>query len=348
VTRVLVVDDSALMRKHLREILVEAGGFEVATARDGVDALEQLPRFEPEVITLDINMPAMDGLTCLSHIMTSSPRPVLMVSSLTEKGALATLEALHLGAVDYVCKPSGTVSVDLHTIGAALVEKVRAAAAARPRRPIAEAASSSAGHPAPRPAVAATASGTAGVVLVGTSTGGPRTLEQFLPALPASYARAVVVAQHMPANFTKALATRLAGVCRMPVEEVTSPVPVDAGRILIGRGDADLIITARGGRLMAAAVPADPRHPWHPSVDRLVWSAMEHVPPAQLIGVLLTGMGNDGAAAMRDLRRAGGHTVAESEASSVVFGMPKELIACGGAEVVLSAERIAGQLSAWA
>jgi two-component system chemotaxis response regulator CheB len=194
---------------------------------------------------------------------------------------------------------------------------------------------------------AAAGAGMSGLVLIGVSTGGPRTLEDILPLLPAHFPWPVVVAQHMPAAFTGVFARRMNGVCTVEVVEVGGVVPLLPGHAYIGRGDADVVVERRLGRLVANSVRSDDSL-WHPSVNRLVNSAMKVMPPASTVGVLLTGMGNDGAEAMAELRRLGGHTIAESEASAVIFGMPAELIRLGGAEMVLPADTVARQLQAWA
>lgn len=375
--RVLVVDDSALMRKLLSGVLVE-GGFEVRSARNGAEAVEQVVAWQPDVVTLDINMPEMDGLTALSLIMSARPTPVVMVSSLTEKGALATFEALALGAVDFIPKPGGTISLHVDAIRSMLLEKVRSAARARvgqrpaparrppavlpPARPWPTPAATAAAPAAPaRPADTAAARSTPpaatspaatppvpGLVLIGVSTGGPRTLEDILPALPANFPWPVLVAQHMPANFTTTFARRMDSLCALEVLEVTAPMPLKAGQVYIGRGGGDLVVSDRGGVLYAAPRPETPAVLWHPSVEIMVDSAMKHLPPRRLIGVMLTGMGNDGAEAMARLHAAGGKTIAESAETAVVFGMPAELIERGGASLVLPCTGVAAQLRMWA
>jgi two-component system chemotaxis response regulator CheB len=230
-TKLLIVDDSALMRKCLREIFEVGGKFEIVTAKNGREALAQIELHNPDVVTLDINMPEMDGLTCLSEIMTKSPRPVVMVSSITSKGAQATLEALELGAVDFVEKPGGTVSLNIETVRKELIVKVEAAARSKPRRTrglvqrVRQAADS---RPKPRPS--APADGVGGVVVIGVSTGGPRTLEDILPELPADFPWPVVVAQHMPGAFTNSFAARLDKICALHVVEVTSALPLKRRR----------------------------------------------------------------------------------------------------------------------
>jgi two-component system chemotaxis response regulator CheB len=362
--KVLVVDDSALMRKLLMGVLVE-GGYEVKSARNGAEAVDVVVHWQPDVVTLDINMPEMDGLTALSLIMSARPTPVVMVSSLTEKGALATFEALALGAVDFIPKPGGTISLHVDDIRAMLLDKVRSASRARvggrtaasrpvpapaPRvmpKPLAPARP--AAVPAAGAGVAASRPGTRlpGLVLVGVSTGGPRTLEDILPKLSAQFPWPVLVAQHMPANFTDTFAKRMDGLCALKVLEASAPMLLQPGHVYIGRGGTDLVVTDRGGALYAAPRPETPGVLWHPSVEVLVESAMQHLPANKLVGVMLSGMGNDGAAAMAKLHAAGGRTIAESADTAVVFGMPAELIERRGASMVLPCTGIAAQLRIW-
>ncbi|GAA0709170.1 chemotaxis-specific protein-glutamate methyltransferase CheB [Dactylosporangium roseum] len=348
-TTVLVVDDSALMRKMLRQILLDAGTFEVHTARNGVDALEQIERVEPDVVTLDVNMPEMDGLSCLAEIMRSRPRPVVMVSSLTEDNALVTLEALQLGAVDYVPKPGGTVSLNLADVTQELVRKVTSAAVTRPgrarglrQRLRAQRERAPVEAPPPRRGAARVE-----LVLVGSSTGGPALLSELLPQLPGSLSAPVVVAQHIPATFTAPLARRLDEVCQLRVHEVDRVMPMRPGNIYIGRGNADVVVARRVDGLVVKPVPASGDYRWHPSVDRMVASARRSCDPSRLVCALLTGMGDDGAAEIAAVRQAGGRTVAEAEETAVVWGMPGELARRGGATAVLPSHAIVGQLVEW-
>lgn len=353
--RVLVVDDSALMRKYISQILEEGLEVEIFTARDGAEALTKTRELNPDVITLDINMPVMDGLTCLSRLMTEMPRPVVMVSSLTERDALATFEALHLGAVDYVTKPGGTVSMNIRAAAKDLVSKVRVASRnaklARLRQR----------HRAPEPPAPATTPtegrkttgglrgpGPVRLVLIGVSTGGPGTLEEVLPKLPADFPSPVLIAQHMPATFTRVFAERLNTVCALRVAEVERRSKLEPGHIYIAAGDADVEVSRLGLGPVAITVPEDPDMPWHPSVDRMVRSAVGQLGAEMLVGVLLTGMGDDGAAAMKDLHDRGGRTIAESEKTAIIFGMPHELIERDGANVVLPCQEVARQLVSWA
>lgn len=355
-TKLLVVDDSALMRRVLGEVFQNEDGFEVAFARDGVEALEKAHAFKPDVITLDVQMPRMDGLSCLDKIMVERPCPVVMVSSLTAEGADATLEALELGAVDFVTKPTGAVSLAIDEFGPLLVDKVRSAAASRVRRSHRLAERLRARRealPAPRPppgTKAATAWRPApagsppGVVIIGTSTGGPPALDTVLCEISGDFPWPILVAQHMPAAFTASLARRLDGLCALRVIEVSRPTPLAPGCIYIARGDADMIVSVRAGGPVALPAPSSPEHRWHPSVDRLVASAAACLPADRLIGVLMTGMGNDGARTMAALRAAGGRTIAEAEETAVVWGMPGELVKAGGADHVLPVDAIAGQI----
>lgn len=380
--KVLVVDDSALMRKVLREVLTDAG-FQVEAARSGMEGVDLAQQFLPDVVTLDINMPEMDGLTALSLLMSIRPTPVVMVSSLTQQGTISTLEALALGAVDYVAKPGGTISLNLKDISDELVRKVRTASTARVRSGVrppgqtqatalrrapgrsrppsassehAELRSGRAGgslafKPALTPGLAAPPARLGmpeGLVIIGVSTGGPRTLEEVLPRLPADFPWPVLVAQHMPPHFTAAFAQRMDQLCALQVRECNGPMPLQAGQILVAQGGHDMVVVERLGRLLAQPAPEVRAYPWHPCVDVLMDSAMQHMPCERLVGVLLTGMGDDGAASMARLRQRGGHTIAESAETAIVYGMPQELVNRQGAECVLPAHHIGDQLRSWA
>ena len=353
--KVLVVDDSALVRKLFSRVLAEDSDFEIQVARDGVEALAQLDAFGPDVITLDVHMPRMDGLQCLDRIMVQRPCPVVMVSTVTAEGAEATLEALRLGAVDFVPKPTGAVSLQMQEFGPALKEKVRTAAAARLsashrlRERVQFRIGAVAATPRAKPGAAThdeevvPRSG-GGLVLVGTSTGGPPALEALLAPLPPTFSWPILVAQHMPAGFTGPLARRLGGLCKLTVLEVAQPIPLEEGCVYIGRGDADLVVSRRPSGLVAMTVPANSDYRWHPSADRLVRSAMQYVPATQLVGVLMTGMGDDGAESLTSLRAEGGATIAEAEETAAVWGMPGALVRAGGASHVLPLSNIAQRL----
>ncbi len=351
--RLLIVDDSVLMRKLLEGVFLKEGGFDVRVARDGAEALELLHSFDPQVVTLDVQMPRMDGLACLSRIMLEAPRPVVMISALTAEGAEATLEAMELGAVDFIAKPGGTFSLAIERLRPILIEKVRAASQARIRktlrlterirhqfRGIADANRRSERSRAGR----ARGLEGPGLVLIGTSTGGPVALDAVLPRLPENFPWPIMVAQHMPANFTGPFAKRLNRQCALRVVEVDRPMPLEAGTVYIGRGDADLVVARRSTGTNAMSVPAQRDYPWHPSVERLVSTALDHYDPNRLIGVMLTGMGRDGTDAMTRLYKTGGHTIAEAESTAVVWGMPGELVKNGGAGSVKAIEDVAAEI----
>lgn len=328
--------------------------FALQVARNHDEALAALHTFQPHVISLDINMPGKNGLHCLERVMVERPTPVVMFSSMTAAGAAETVEALSLGAVDYMPKPTGMTSLNFESVAEELISRIRQAAGAKVRRshglarrlrerslrPPGKRRFRAAAEPAQR------LEGE-GVVLIGVSTGGPKTLEEILPQLPATFPWPVVVAQHMPANFTNALAKRMDSLCALNVAEVSGPTTLEAGCIYIGRGDADVVLRKKGADVIVMPIPMSPEYLWHPSVDALVESAQKIFPPQHILGVLLTGMGDDGAASMARLRQLGGHTIAESEQSAIVYGMPRELVELEGAEVVLPASAIAAQMTAW-
>lgn len=351
--KLLIVDDSALMRRQLKTLFEAEGGFIIQLARNGKEAIDKNLSFEPDVVTLDINMPEMDGLTALSLIMNSRKVPVVMVSSLSEKGALATFEALALGAVDYIAKPSGTISLSISEIEKGLVSKVKSAANANLKSKLSQLSQAS---KSPRQQVRKASSpptlnfnmlASKSIIVVGVSTGGPGTLEEIIGRITPNFLVPIIIAQHMPASFTAAFAERLNKVFPFNISEVNRPMTIEPGSIYIAKGGADMMVTSRAKKLMVVPKPESSNYLWHPSVELLGRSALEHYKPENIVGVMLTGMGNDGAEAFAEIKRRGGHTIAESEESSIVFGMPKELIAKGGASKVLHAHDIAGQLERW-
>jgi two-component system chemotaxis response regulator CheB len=364
VIKLLIADDSALMRKLLEDIFLKEGDFDIRLARNGNEALELVRSFDPQVVTLDVQMPGMDGLTCLGQIMIEAPRPVVMISSLTAEGAEATLEAIEPGAVDFIAKPSGTVSLEIDRLRPMLVEKVRAAANARIRRTLRltervrhqirgaglTTRARTGGAAVVKPVKAGTGAvkgrngALPGLVLIGTSTGGPAALDVVLPQLPPDFPWPVLVAQHLPASFTGAFAKRLDRECHLNVVEVDQPMPLKPGTVYIGKGDADVMVAPRATGLIAMPVPAKAQYLWHPSVERMVASALEHFSAPKMIGVMMTGMGNDGAEAMKRLREGAGRTIAEAESTAIVWGMPGELVKNGGAEMVRPLEDIAATI----
>lgn len=360
--RVLVIDDSALMRKHLRQIFSEQG-FEVDTARNGEEGLEKIQRFDPNAVTLDINMPVMDGLTCLSLIMQEYPRPVIMLSSLTEQGALASFESLALGAFDYVAKPGGTVSLNIDVVSQELLAKTQLALGVKPRktrglRRRLRAARDQLGDDTNNgvkksgaqkklSAVSSAAAAPVEIVIIGVSTGGPSTVEQIVKNLKANLSAPIVIAQHMPNRFTHVFAERLNKITPLTVVEVNCAMALNAGHIYIAQGNADIKVSRRRGQLWANCVPACDSYFWHPSVDRLAEFVAQQCDPEKVIAVQLTGMGDDGARAITKLHEKGARTIAESEDSCVVYGMSRELVARGGASCILPSDQIAEQINTW-
>lgn len=335
--RVLIADDSALMRKFLRELLSSDPEIEVVDAvRDGEEAVSRAVELRPDVITMDVNMPKMDGLTALQYILHLAPCPVVMISSLTTKGALVTLEALELGAVDFIPKPDGTVSLGIKEMAGEIIRKVKAAARAKVR--INQGALKKTGcHESRtrRTDTGASRSQPLKFVVIGVSTGGPRTLCEVLPKLPGDLQASVAVVQHMPEGFTASFAERLRQYCQMEVKEADEGDEMLAGRILIARGNYHLKFHKDSRGMVRAHLSKDPRSALYiPSVDVTIRSLLEHVEARRVIGVLLTGMGDDGADGLVEIRKRGGFTIAESEETAVVWGMPREAYERGGVDVL--------------
>ncbi|HYG58872.1 MAG TPA: chemotaxis response regulator protein-glutamate methylesterase [Symbiobacteriaceae bacterium] len=340
--RVLVVDDSAFMRKVLTDLLqTEPSVTVVGTARDGQDGVEKAMALQPDVITLDIEMPRLDGYGALREIMSQRPTPVVMVSSLTREGAEATVRALALGAVDFVAKPSGSISLNMHVARDELVVKVKAAAGATPRyrrvlgdlpplrretkpAPVRKAAEAGGGMPRR-------------LVVIGCSTGGPGALHQIIPRLPADLDAAVLVVQHMPPGFTRSLATRLDEISAIPVKEAEEGDRVTAGQVLVAPGGFHMLVDA-GGAIRLNQDP--PMHGVRPAVDKTLESTVP-LWKGEMVGVILTGMGYDGAKGMVGLKKAGGRTIAEDASTCVVYGMPKVVVEMGAADRVLPVHDIA-------
>jgi two-component system, chemotaxis family, protein-glutamate methylesterase/glutaminase len=354
VIRVLVVDDSALVRKMFGRILSAEPDIEIAYANNGVEALDRMATFLPDVVTLDIDMPEMSGFSCLDRIMIERPCPTVMVSSPREQAVEWTLDALHRGAVDFVLKPKDALSLHMDVFAPELLRKIRSAANAKltASRRTTNRVRHRIATPSLQPVSVNTtvvsrnltrASG-AGLVLVGVSTGGPKALEALLAPLPPTFAWPILIAQHMPASFTGPLARRLDALCGIRVVEVVRPVLLKPGCAYIGRGDADLVVSKLGGRIGAKCAPARIGYPWHPRIDRLVKSAMKNVPPHQMVGILMTGMGDDGANAMAHFRDLGGKTIAESEETALIWDMPGKMARAGDADWILPLQDISEQL----
>jgi two-component system, chemotaxis family, protein-glutamate methylesterase/glutaminase len=341
--RVLVVDDSAFMRRVITEAIAAEPDMEVVgQAVNGLDALTKVEQLQPDVLTLDVEMPEMDGLTALRHLMARYPRPVVMLSSLTQAGAVTTIRALTIGAVDFVAKPSGAISLDFHRVREELVNKVRVAAKARIGRPaLAPVAQPVAVAPKKlelpaRPHVAR--SGFERLVVIGSSTGGPRALGTVVPELPADGRTAYLIVQHMPAGFTKSLAERLDASSPLHIREAATGDVLAADTALVAPGDFHLRVNASG---LIELDQTGPRvHGVRPSVDVTLFSVAQHF-GRRTLAAILTGMGSDGAAGAASVRDAGGLVMAEDESTCVVWGMPRAVVERGVADRVVPLDHIA-------
>ncbi len=353
--KVLCVDDSALIRSLMTEIINSQPDMTVvATAPDPLVARELIKQHNPDVLTLDVEMPRMDGLDFLEKLMRLRPMPVVMVSSLTERGNEITLRALELGAVDFVTKPKVGIRDGMLDYAEKLADKVRAASRARVRpaapvrAPAAPAASGAPAHASAHTTHAAHAHApvsaapminnplvsTEKLIIVGASTGGTEAIREVLQPLPPD-APAVLIAQHMPPGFTKSFAQRLNGLCRITVKEAEHGERVLPGHAYIAPGHAHLLLARSGANYIAHLSDDPPVNRHRPSVDVLFRSAAQHA-GKNAIGVILTGMGRDGAAGLLEMRKAGAFTLAQDEASCIVFGMPREAIALGAADEIAS------------
>ena len=344
-TRVVVVDDSALIRSLLKEIIDRQTDMQcVGVAADPLVAREVIRDTNPDVITLDVEMPRMDGIDFLGKLMRLRPTPVVMVSTLTERGADVTLRALELGAIDFVAKPKIGVADGMRLLADDITDKIRTASKAQIRRSATPAATSEA-TPTVRPPAAVSSLGrlsTEKLIFIGASTGGTEATKEVLLGLPAD-APAVLITQHMPAGFTTSYAKRLDGLARIRVAEAVDGERVLPGHAYLAPGGFHLSVERSGANYIARVRDGDPVNRHKPSVEVLFESAARVVGP-NAFGIMLTGMGGDGARAMRAMRDAGAYNLAQDEASCVVFGMPREAIAQGAVQQVLSLAQIAPHL----
>jgi two-component system chemotaxis response regulator CheB len=347
--RVLIVDDSAVVRQTLRDVLSSDSGIEViAVAADPIVAAERIREQEPDVITLDIEMPRMDGLTFLRKLMSQHPIPVVICSSLADEGTQSAFKALEYGAVDIIAKPRLGTKQFLEESQIAICQAVKAAAAARLRilRPAHVVEPKLTADAILSPATRAMIETTEKIVAIGASTGGTEALKSLLENLPPD-TPGIVIVQHMPELFTRAFASRLDGLCAITVKEAENNDSVIRGRALIAPGNHHLLLKRSGARYYVEIKdgPLVCRH--RPSVDVLFRSAARFA-GQNAIGVILTGMGDDGARGMLEMKRAGAKTIAQDEATCVVFGMPKEAINLGGVDKVLPLSSIPGSVLAYA
>ena len=336
---VLVVDDSALIRKLLTEIINSQPDMEViGAAADPLVAREMIREMNPDVLTLDVEMPKMDGLDFLEKLMRLRPMPVVMVSTLTEKGSDVTFRALELGAVDFVAKPKIDIASGLKEYGSEIANKIRTAKSARLKRHT-PSATKSATADAILPAIANRVASTEKLIIVGASTGGTEAIKEFLIRMPPD-SPGILVTQHMPEGFTKSFANRLNGLCRISVVEAKGGERVLPGHAFIAPGHSHLLLKRSGANYMTELNQGELVSRHRPSVDVLFRSAA-NCAGKNAIGVILTGMGKDGAAGMLEMHRAGAYNFAQDETSCVVFGMPKEAIAAGGVNEVVSLKDMA-------
>ncbi len=331
--KVVVVDDSALIRSLLREILERAPDMEVVgVAPDPIAARELIRRTNPDVITLDVEMPRMDGLAFLEKLMRLKPTPVVMISSLTERNSELTLRALELGAVDFVTKPKIDIAGGMQAYAEMIIEKVRAAHGARLRRPPSNPVGERLSADAVLPAVANPIASTEKLIIIGASTGGTEAIKEFLMRMPAD-CPGILITQHMPEAFTHSFAKRLDSVCRISVKEAAEGDRVLPGHAYVAPGHSHLLLARSGANYLCTLNQGPPVNRHRPSVDVLFRSAA-NCAGANAIGVILTGMGKDGAEGMLEMKRAGARTFAQDEASCVVYGMPKEAVAIGAVDEV--------------
>lgn len=344
--KVLIVDDSAFMRNALRNMLSADPEINViGTARDGVEAVEKTAQLKPDVITMDVEMPRMDGIDALRLIMDKTPTPVIMVSSLTTEGAGVTLDALDSGAVDFIPKNLSELSINIVKIKEMLIDKVKNIARSRvTRRP----RSIEAAHPAPivprsMPAFA-TGERRVSVVAIGTSTGGPRAIQEIIPHLPKDFPVPIIIVQHMPPNFTKPFADRLNELSRLTVKEAEEGEPLKPGVALVAPGRGHMRVNRlRGIENVVNISENREEFIYRPSVDYLMQSVAQFF-PGRALGVILTGMGSDGVKGMSAMKQTGSRIFAQNEETCVVYGMPRAVVDAGIADKVLPIEEMAGEI----
>lgn len=326
--KVLIVDDSALVRSLLSEIIRAAPGFDVVgAAPDAYVARDLVKQFSPDVITLDIEMPRMDGLTFLEKLMAARPTPVIMISTLTEAGSESTLQALELGAVDFIPKPKLGIAEGLRDYTDQLIEKLRAAAKVKLHK-IAKP-----GAPPRSSTIVMPRLGTEKIIAVGASTGGTEAIKELLLQLPANVP-GIVITQHMPAGFTRSFAERLNRITALEVKEASGGERILPGHAFLAPGGYHLLVERYGADYTLKLSQSEPVHRQRPAVDVMMSSAAR-AGGKNVVGVLLTGMGKDGAQGMLDIREHGGYTLAQDEESCVVYGMPKEAVSLGGVDRVV-------------
>ncbi len=348
--KVLVVDDSALIRLLLTKALSSSDEIEVVgAAEDPFVARDMIKRTNPDVLTLDIEMPKMDGITFLKNLMRLKPMPVIMISTLTKRGANVTLKALEYGAVDFVAKPDADVKDNLMAYSGILIEKVKAAAKANvsqvemPERTVPSQVAVEKTEPhTPSAAPRSKATGSVELIAIGASTGGTEAIKTVLTNLPANLPP-IVMAQHIPPVFSTSFANRLNDHANITVIEPTESMPLKYGHAYLAPGDKHLLVRSRSGRLYAEIYDGPPVNRHKPSVE-VLFASINRLAAHRSIAVMLTGMGADGAKAMKALHDSGAHTIAQDKASSVVWGMPGAVVQLGGASETLAIDKIANRI----
>lgn len=344
--KVLIVDDSAFMRNALSTMLSSDREISiVGTARDGIEAVEKVASLRPDVVTMDVEMPRMDGIAALKHIMAENPVPVIMVSSLTVDGAKVTLDALDFGAVDFIPKNLSELSINIVKIKELLLDKVKqigrkGLARKRSGPVVRQAAPAVVMHPPVR----TTGERRIGIVAIGTSTGGPRALQDIIPKLPKDFPVPIVIAQHMPPNFTGPFAERLDQLSQITVKEAVEGEALRPGVAVIAPGRGHMRVKRVRGIDTIVSISEDrENYTYRPSVDALMMTVAEYF-PGRALGVILTGMGNDGLNGLIALKKTGGRVFAQDEETCVVYGMPKAVVEAGIADKVLPIEAMAGEI----
>jgi two-component system chemotaxis response regulator CheB len=342
---VLIVDDSAFMRNVLSSMLSADPAIKIiGTARDGLEAIEKVESLKPDIVTMDVEMPRMDGITALKNIMEKNPLPVIMVSSLTTEGAKVTLDALDLGAVDFIPKNLSELSVNIVKIKEILIERVKHIAhKGLPRRRSGSVIALK--HIEAYPSSNVAGGRRIGIVSIGTSTGGPKALQEVISIIPRGLPVPIVIAQHMPPSFTKPFAERLDQLSHLSVKEAEEGEPLKPGVVFIAPGRGNMRLERKRGieTIVSISEKHEAEFMYRPSVDALMLSVAEYY-PGRALGVILTGMGNDGCKGLSSIKKTGGRVFAQNEETCVVYGMPKAVIDAGIADKVLPIEEIAGEI----
>lgn len=343
--KILVVDDSAFMRKVISDLINSMAKFEViGTAKNGKDAIEKIKELNPDVVTMDVEMPIMDGITALEKIMKETPCPVLMLSSLTKEGADATIRSLELGAIDFITKPSSIFKVKTEDTKKELLEKLEIAANVKFKNTYTNFT-----KPIHREMIKSLSSSKRGkgnidkIIAIGTSTGGPRALQSVIPNIPGDINASVLVVQHMPKGFTKSLADRLNGMSELTVKEAEDGDILRAGMAYIAPGDKHLKLTKRVNDYIIKLDDSELVSGHRPSVDAMMYSIAD-LKINNVIGVIMTGMGSDGARGLELIKKNNCHVIAQDEDSCVVFGMPKSTIERNVVDKVVPLDKIANEI----